>query len=84
MFKDAGKHSSVNAGWPEAAAAGALGLALAGPRRYGEVMANDPWIGSGRARATDQDIRHMLYLYVVGCAVTLALIAGLAAAQILL
>ncbi len=33
MRQDASKHNSPNAGWPEAAMAGALGLALAGPRR---------------------------------------------------
>src|SRR6185437_3799913 len=33
--RDAGKHRSPNAGWPEAAMAGALGLKLAGPRVYG-------------------------------------------------
>jgi adenosylcobinamide-phosphate synthase len=81
VFKDAGKHSSFNAGWPEAAMAGALGLALAGPRRYGEVLANDPWIGSGRARATEQDIRRSLFLYVVACAVTLAIVAAIAGAE---
>jgi len=61
--------------------AGALGLALAGPRRYGEVLANDPWIGSGRARATEQDIRRSLFLYVVACAVTLAIVAAIAGAE---
>ena len=77
IMKDSHKHSSINAGWPEAAMAGALGLALAGPRRYGEVKANDPWIGSGRARATEADIRRALFLYVVSCAVDLAVVAGL-------
>ena len=37
VWRDAGKHRSPNAGWPEAAMAGALGLALAGPRVYGGV-----------------------------------------------
>lgn len=76
IIKDSHKHSSINAGWPEAATAGALGLALAGPRRYGDVVANDPWIGSGRARATEADIRRTLFLFVVACAVNLALVAG--------
>ena len=84
MVKDAGRHSSVNAGWPEAAMAGALDLALAGPRRYGEVLANDPWIGSGRARATEADIRRALFLYVVACAVDIAVVAGLGGARMLL
>jgi adenosylcobinamide-phosphate synthase len=80
MWRDARKHRSVNAGWPEAAAAGALGLALAGPRRYGADLVNDPLIGDGRARATSDDMRRALYLFVVACLVHAALIALLAIA----
>jgi len=64
MLRDAGKHRSMNAGWPEGAAAGALELALAGPRRYSERVVDDPWVGDGTARATARDIYRMLYLYV--------------------
>jgi adenosylcobinamide-phosphate synthase len=80
MLRDARKHRSVNAGWPEAAAAGALGLALAGPRRYGADLVNDPWIGDGRARTTTGDMRRALYLFVVACLVHAALVALLALA----
>src|SRR5207247_4436998 len=41
MTRDASKHRSPNAGWPESAMAGALGLALAGPRRYRERIIED-------------------------------------------
>lgn len=76
MLRDARKHRSVNAGWPEAAAAGALGLALAGPRRYHSEIVDDPWIGAeGRARATAKDIHRALYLYAVGCVVNALLVA---------
>jgi adenosylcobinamide-phosphate synthase len=75
MLRDARKHRSVNAGWPEGAAAGALGLALAGPRRYGAELVNDPWIGDGRARVTPTDMRRALYLFVASCLVHAALIA---------
>ena len=34
VWRDASRHRSPNAGWPEAAMAGALGLRLAGPRQY--------------------------------------------------
>ena len=51
MFRDAGKHVSPNAGWPEAASAGALDLALLGPRRYAGGVAKAEWLGDGRARA---------------------------------
>ncbi len=78
MMRDAKKHRSINAGWPEGAAAGALGLALAGPRRYGAETVNDPWIGNGRARAVPDDIRRALYLFVAACLVHAALIALLA------
>jgi len=76
MLRDARKHRSPNAGWPEAAMAGALGLALAGPRRYGNDVVDDPWIGSGRARATEQDIRRALVMLWVGCLVLWGLVVG--------
>ena len=75
MLRDAGKHRSPNAGWPEAAAAGALGLALAGPRRYHGQVTNDPWLGDGRARATAADIDRALRLYLTACALQWLLVA---------
>ncbi|MSO91976.1 MAG: cobalamin biosynthesis protein CobD [Rhodospirillales bacterium] len=65
MFRDAGRHRSPNAGWPESAVAGALGLALAGPRHYPGHHVKDAWMGDGRTRATGQDISRTLYLYTV-------------------
>lgn len=63
MRRDAGKHSSPNAGWPEAAMAGALGVALAGPRVYKDVMKQDPWINArGRLDAGAEEIWHTLRL----------------------
>jgi adenosylcobinamide-phosphate synthase len=67
MLRDAKKHRSPNAGWPEAAAAGALDLALSGPRRYHGQVVNDPWLGEGRARATTADINRALRLYLAAC-----------------
>ncbi len=64
MLRDAARHRSPNAGWPEAAMAGALRLALAGPRRYPGLVVDAPWIGDGRARATAADIYRALALYV--------------------
>jgi len=40
MRQDAKQHQSPNAGWPETVYAGALGVNLAGPRRYGEIYVN--------------------------------------------
>lgn len=64
VWRDAQKHRSPNAGWPEAAMAGALGLALAGPRVYGGVTVDDATMGDGgRRAATAADIRAALKLY---------------------
>jgi len=48
--RDASRHRSPNAGYPEAAIAGALGLALAGPRRYGGVEVDDALMGTDAAK----------------------------------
>ena len=64
VLRDAGKHRSPNAGWPEAAMAGALGLSLAGPRHYGGVLVDDAEMGAGgRREANAADIRRALALY---------------------
>jgi adenosylcobinamide-phosphate synthase len=76
MLRDARKHRSPNAGWPEGAMAGALGLALAGPRRYAEGAVADPWVGEGSARAAPADIARALVLYRHACLVQWGLIVG--------
>jgi len=65
--RDAGKHRSPNAGWPEAAMAGALELKLAGPRIYGETLVEDAYMGSGRAEVGVADIRRALNLFRTAC-----------------
>jgi adenosylcobinamide-phosphate synthase len=80
MRRDAGRHRSPNAGWPEAAMAGALGLRLAGPRVYGTESVPDAWMGDGRADANAQDIARALRLYRVACALGIALACGVAVA----
>jgi len=61
--RDAQRHRSPNAGFPEAAMAGALGLALAGARVYGGVRVEDALMGDGRRDADAGDIRRALRLY---------------------
>lgn len=78
MLRDARKHRSPNAGWPEAAMAGALGIALAGPRRYGGELVNDPWLGRGRPQVGAGDIGRALDVYLVACVIEVALLATLA------
>ncbi|PCI41218.1 MAG: cobalamin biosynthesis protein CobD [Rhodospirillaceae bacterium] len=75
MWRDASKHKSPNAGWPEGAMAGAFDLSLAGPRKYSQHTQKDPWIGAGTAKATAQDIDRALYLYIVACLMN-ALVVG--------
>jgi len=63
--KDAEKHRSPNAGWPEAAMAGALNIALSGPRIYEGKADNEPWINeSGRKQLDQEDINTSLRLYL--------------------
>jgi len=69
--RDAGGHPSPNAGWPEAAFAGALGVRLGGPRAYAGVTVEDAWIGLGKAPSR-QDIRRALRLYRCACGVHFA------------
>ncbi len=76
MLRDGRKHHSPNAGWPESAMAGALGLALAGPRRYPEGLVADPWLGDGRARAGGPDIVRGLELYRLACLIQGGLLLG--------
>jgi adenosylcobinamide-phosphate synthase len=76
MLRDGRKHHSPNAGWPESAMAGALNLALAGPRRYSEGLVADPWLGDGTARAATSDIVRALQLYRFACLVQGGLLLG--------
>jgi adenosylcobinamide-phosphate synthase len=84
MRRDANGHRSPNAGWPEAAVAGALGLRLAGPRAYDGAMVDDHWIGDGRETASARDIRLALRQYRVACVIQFMCVAALAVAMALL
>lgn len=64
MFKDAGQHRSPNAGWPEAALAGALNVRLSGPRQYGAQRVEEPWVNDGAPDPTPADLQRGLSLYV--------------------
>lgn len=77
-WRDHGRHRSPNAGWPEAAMAGALGLKLAGPRVYGGTRLEEPWLGEGRAEAGAADIRTALALCRLACALQIVAVAALA------
>ncbi len=76
VWRDARHHRSPNAGWPEAAMAGALGLALAGPRSYGGRVVDDALMGDGRREATAADIRRALRLFLLADGLLVAFIAA--------
>jgi adenosylcobinamide-phosphate synthase len=82
--RDAGKHRSPNAGYPEAAMAAALGLSLAGPRVYGGARVEDAFMGDGRREAEAADIRRALALYRTADAILIVLLGVLALALIAL
>jgi len=78
MWRDARLHRSPNAGWPEAAMAGALGLALAGPRRYASGVVDDPYLyAEGRREAKPRDIDRALRVMLAACGFGWALVAVL-------
>ena len=64
MVRDANRHRSINAGWPEAAMAGALGVRLSGPRSYHGSVTEEPWLNEGARDPLTADIRQGLRLYV--------------------
>jgi adenosylcobinamide-phosphate synthase len=64
MFRDARRHRSPNAGWPEAAMAGSLGVRLCGPRVYDGALANEPWLNAMARDAGPDDIPRALEIYM--------------------
>ena len=80
--QDAQKHRSPNAGWPEAAMAGALDIAIAGPRAYPGYTVNDPFINeSGQKQYGAAMIDRALKLLSGSCVLLGLLIVSLAIAH---
>ena len=78
MWRDAPKHQSPNAGWPESALAASLGVKFGGPRSYDGSRVDLPWMGEGREILNRDDIRKGLRLY--GTAMTFLLCLAAACA----
>jgi len=78
-WRDGPKHASPNAGHPEAAMAGALGLSLAGPRVYDGAITDGAWMGEGRREVNASDIRTALELYSRADGLLIAVVFVLAA-----
>jgi adenosylcobinamide-phosphate synthase len=64
MLRDARHHRSPNAGWPEAAMAGGLGIRLSGPRVYGSAISDEPWVNEGAPDPDAQGLQRALALYM--------------------
>ncbi len=77
MLNDASKHASPNAGWPEAALAGALGVRLGGPTTYDGVMHERPVFGTGPLPGV-ADLGRGLRIYKVACGLLWLAIAAVA------
>jgi len=78
MVKDARHHRSPNAGWPEAAMAGSLGVRLCGPRSYHSEIADEPWLNGGARDPLVVDISRALEIYVRAMLTVAAVLAFLA------
>jgi adenosylcobinamide-phosphate synthase len=78
MWRDAPKHQSPNAGWPESALAASLGVKFGGLRSYNGSPVNLPWMGEGRETLNRDDIRKGLRLYGTSMTFLLCLVAACA------
>jgi adenosylcobinamide-phosphate synthase len=76
-LKYACRHKSPNAGWPEAAMAGALSLRLGGPRCYGDLAVEGTWLGEGREKAEKADILDGVQIVLLCIVIILILLGGL-------
>jgi adenosylcobinamide-phosphate synthase len=78
-WRDGPKHISPNAGYPEAAMAGALGLSLGGPRSYEGADVDGAWMGEGRRELGVTDIRAALDLYTRADGLLIAMVVVITA-----
>lgn len=79
MRRDARRHRSPNAGWPESAMAGALGVRLSGPRSYGGHPCDEPWLNAAGRDPDEDDLSRALLLSHRAIVLAAALLAILAA-----
>ena len=83
MIRDARYHRSPNAGWPEAAMAGALAVRLSGPRAYAGGASNEPWLNVEARDAGVTDLERGLAIFVRAMLLLAACLAILAVADMI-
>lgn len=71
FFRDRKKHTSPNAGHPEAAFAGALDIQLGGPSTYDGTVISKPWLGSSDRELVPDDIKQANTLALMSASFTL-------------
>lgn len=80
MWRDGSKHRSPNAGFPEAAMAGAVGVRLSGPRIYHDRVADEPWLNCAARDPVAADLDRALRVYVGAMLLMALLLAAIALA----
>ena len=83
MWRDARRHRSPNAGWPESAAAGALGVRLSGPRSYAGAESAEPWLNARAADPGPNDLRGGLALYCKALSLAALVLVCIAASRLI-
>ena len=83
MLQDARNHRSPNAGWPEAAMAGALDVRLSGPRAYQGKMSHEPWLNGDARDPAPEDLKRGLGLYRNVCVIALGILGLMALSEAL-
>jgi adenosylcobinamide-phosphate synthase len=76
IFRFGHRHSSPNAGYPEAALAGILNCRFGGPNVYHGQLVEKPYIGRNPRPLTDSDFRKACFLNFFTCAVFVGLICA--------
>jgi adenosylcobinamide-phosphate synthase len=77
-WADAGHHRSPNAGWPEAALAGALGIRLSGPRVYDGEVTLEPWVNATGRDPSAIEMQQGLRLFVLAMLALCGILVGAA------
>ncbi|MEM7654048.1 MAG: CobD/CbiB family cobalamin biosynthesis protein, partial [Pseudomonadota bacterium] len=84
FFTQSGRAMTPSEGCTVAATAGALDLALAGPRRYPQAVVKKPWIGTGTAQAKPVDITRAIWLLAIAATLNVLVVTGLALGRLAL